>query len=97
MNDVSGRRNRAGAYSVTNNAAQIAIGTASASAINAMRNVPRSADHTPNCPVSGVHTDFVKNDHPVLLSASHDRIRRNNPISAISASVSTPLARAPAR
>src|SRR5262249_39039851 len=92
-NDVSGRRIRGGAYSVTNSAAHIATGTAITKAITAIRNVPSSAAHTPKRPVSGVHTDFVKNDKPVAWSASHDLRTRNNPIKAMSVSVRIPLVR----
>src|SRR6476659_810907 len=96
-NEVSGRRSRAGAYSVTNSAVQIDTGTAITSAITAMMTVPTNAAHTPKCPNSGCQTDRVKNPKPATRRALHARTERKIPIRTMSPNVSAPLARTTAR
>ena len=88
MNDVSGRRSRAGAYSVTNSAEQIATGTAMIRAMIAMRNVPSSADHTPNWPWPGCHVESREEAEPGLAATRSTRGWRGTGRSAPSARAS---------
>ena len=87
MNDVSGRRSRAGAYSVTNSAEQIATGTAIDQRDD--RDEERAEQRGPHAELAGrgSHVDVVKKLSPAECRAVHDRMSRNSPISPMRLSV----------